>query len=429
MRYPVALLFDFDGTLADSITAVQHATNDALAESGYPPVDQAGILYGMQYETVRRFSFHSGCNEQGLLELMQERFYEHLSGRAEMVTPYPGVLELLEELRGEGVPLGVVSNNEAKLIRRVIKLWGVTEMFDLVLGEQDFAPRKPDPAGIRQALHAMGSPPSRAAYVGDSDSDAKAGRDAGVYTIGVNWAHRKYGLTPAAWFPRSVESVEELRKRLRWWIGFVSALPAPVADGIVRKKLYVARHCESEANRRNILAARRDFPLSHRGASDAGRIADGFLREHSLDRIISSPLSRARQTADAFSNRSGVAVEKHDALLEHNLGVFSGLSKRDIAARGDYPENKSGRWRWRPSGGETYEEIYERVIVFMLETVIGGPGESILLTTHAVTMRMIRAFLENSAPLYPEEIAGNGEIWEVDYLLFGRAHPVRELFY
>lgn len=423
----MALLFDYDGTLADSVPAVRHATNDALRERGLPATDEAGILYGMQYETTKRFAYHSGREEPDLLQALQDSFYLHLADRAELIRPFEGALELVEELKEQGFAVGIVSNNPSHLIRGVLSLWGAGDLFDVVLGENDFYPRKPDPAGINLALQHLGVTPLRAAYVGDSDSDAKAARDAGLFAVGVTWSHHTYGLTPSSWFPRSVDTMEELRERIASWHSLIKQLPAELLDGAVKKRLYVMRHCESEANRLDILAARADYPLSDRGKAQAEVIARQFLREHRIDRIISSPLSRARQSAEPFSVASGVPIESDEALLEHELGVFTGLSKKEIASRGDYPKEKRGRWRWRPEGGETYEEIYERVVAFLLTRVLGGPGESVLLTSHAITMRMIRAFLENSAPLYPEQIAENGEIWEIPFDGVGNPHPVREL--
>lgn len=427
MKQRLTALFDFDGTLADSIGAVQHATNDTLRGRGLPPTDDAGILYGMQFETTERFAYHSGRREPDLLEALKGEYYFYLSERSELVREYEGLLDLVRELRSEGVATGIVSNNSSRLIHTVLSRWGARELFDVILGEDDIYPRKPDPAGIIQALGQIEAAPLEAVYVGDSDSDAKAARDAGVYAVGVNWSHRKYGLTPSAWFPRSVESVEELRRRLHAWRSLIGELPESVVRGRVKKRLFVMRHCESEANRLDILAAREDYPLSSRGRQDANGIAERFLQEHSIDRILSSPLSRARQTAEPFAKATGLPIEINHGLVEHELGVFTGLSKREIAERGDYPTEKAGRWRWRPEGGETYEEIYERVVAFLLTDVIGGPGENVLLTSHAVTMRMIRAFLENSAPLYPEQIARNGEIWEFLFDGIGHPQPVREI--
>jgi HAD superfamily hydrolase (TIGR01509 family) len=427
MNNGLAVLFDYDGTLADSVPAVQHATNDALRERGLPTTDEAGILYGMQYETTKRFAYHSGREEPDLLNALQDSFYLHLADRAELIRPFAGALELVSQLKEQGFAVGIVSNNPSHLIRGVLTRWGAAELFDVVLGENDFYPRKPDPAGINLALERLGVTPLRGAYVGDSDSDAKAARDAGVFAVGVTWSHHSYGLTPSSWFPRTVDSIDELRQRIMSWYSLMQELPQELLNGEVVKRLYVMRHCESEANRLDILAARTDYPLSEKGKEQAERVADRFLSEHRLDRIISSPLSRAMQTAEPFSRATGVSIETDEALLEHELGVFTGLSKKEIAARGDYPTEKRGRWRWRPEGGETYEEIYERVARFLLTEVLGGPGESILLTSHAITMRMIRAFLENSAPLYPEQIAENGEIWEIPFHGLGHPQPVREL--
>ncbi len=426
MAQRLGVLFDFDGTIADSIEAVQHATNDALRDRGLPTTDDAGILYGMQFETTERFAYHSGRKEPDLLEALKDEFYFYLSERSELVKEYEGALDLVREFRSLGIATGIVSNNSSRLIHTVLSRWKAKELFDVVLGEDDIYPRKPDPSGLFEALEHLEVAPLGAAYVGDSDSDAKAARDAGVYSVGVNWSHHKYGLTPSAWFPRSVETMEALRERLLEWRSLVGNLPEPVVRGEVKKRLFIMRHCESEANRLDILAAREDYPLSNRGREQAERVARRFLEAHEIDRILSSPLSRARQTAEPFARQTGLVVEVNEALVEHELGVFTGLSKWEIAERGDYPTEKAGRWQWRPEGGETYEEIYERVVAFLLKEVIAGPGESILITSHAVTMRMIRAFLENNAPLYPEEIAKNGEIWEIHFDGVGHSQPVRE---
>ena len=429
MERSEAVLFDFDGTLADSIAAVCHATNDTLADWRRPGVDKREILFGMQYKTIKRLGYHSGITDPDVLAEMMRRFYRRLHERAKLVEPYPGTLELVEELKNSGVRLGIVSNNDGEFVRTVLRDWNAEGLFDLSLGEPEFEPLKPDPAGINLTLERLGAAAAAAVYVGDSESDAAAAREAGVHSIGVAWSHRKYGLTPAVSFPRRVERPEELKERIQAWRALLHRLPPGLLRGTVRKRIYVMRHCESEANRRDILAARQDYPLSEGGHAHAELVAERFLRERSIDRIVASPLARARQTAEPFGRRSGIPVESGESLVEHELGVFTGLPKAEIAARGDYPTAKSGRWLWRPQGGETYQEIYERVVAFLLGQVLAGPGQSTLLVSHAITMRMIRAFLENSAPLYPEEIAENGEIWEVDFVALGKAHPVRELRY
>jgi len=180
--------------------------------------------------------------------------------------------------------------------------------------------------------------------------------------------------------------------------------------------LYFMRHAASEANEQDILASRMDFPLSGKGRADAARIAGEFLERYRIQRIISSPLSRARQTAQPFADASGLTVETDDLLVEQHLGRFSGLTYAQLESEPAYEHRRTERWDWVPDGGgESYRMIAERVKGWFENGGLETGDSPVLIVTHAVTLRLIRAVLEHSLPSYPENIARNGEIWEVDY--------------
>ena len=185
-------------------------------------------------------------------------------------------------------------------------------------------------------------------------------------------------------------------------------------------KLFFMRHGESEANREDILASRRDFPLTDRGKKDAEEIAGEFrdaLGPPTL--IISSPLLRARQTAEPFCRLFGLEAALEPAVTEQELGAFSGMTYAEIEKAPGYETDRTKRWDWVPrGGGESYAMIAERIKPFFLameEKAQREMDSAVLVVTHAVTLRLIRAFLEKTLPDYPREIARNGEIWEVDY--------------
>ncbi len=194
-------------------------------------------------------------------------------------------------------------------------------------------------------------------------------------------------------------------------------------------RLYFMRHCQSQANQDGILASQIDYPLSDRGRRESLTISRAFLTDHSIDRILSSPLTRATETAEAFSVAAGLPVEVEADLIEHNMGVFGGLTYTELEARSDYMHDKTARWDWRPKRGETYSEIYDRVVGFLMRLAADPKGESILCVSHAVTLRLVRAALETSAPSYPARIADNGEIWSVCFKGVGERHKVEELHY
>ncbi len=194
------------------------------------------------------------------------------------------------------------------------------------------------------------------------------------------------------------------------------------------KTLYFMRHAQSEANRKDLLASRLDFPLTEQGARDAEAIAAEFKAVATVNRIVSSPLIRAQQTAKPFAEAFGLAAETDDRLTEQHLGLFSGMTYAELDKRPDYMHDRAQRWTWvPPGGGESYEMIAERLKPFF-ESLETAPGQSILFVTHAVTLRLIRATLEQTLPDYPLEIAKNGELWKVEFARYGDEHAVESIF-
>ena len=96
--------------------------------------------------------------------------------------------------------------------------------------------------------------------------------------------------------------------------------------------LYFIRHAESEANVKNILASQQDFPLSKKGMDDARQIAEKFSVTNSVDQIISSPLIRAVQTAQPFSDIFNIEINTDHNLMEQHLGRFSGSMPAPVSS-------------------------------------------------------------------------------------------------
>ncbi|MEX1326207.1 MAG: histidine phosphatase family protein [Desulfobacterales bacterium] len=194
------------------------------------------------------------------------------------------------------------------------------------------------------------------------------------------------------------------------------------------KTFYFIRHAQSEANFKGILASRQDYPLTEKGGREAVVIASEFKNIAKLDRIFCSPLIRAQQTAQPIAEAFGLDVEIDGRITEQDLGVFSGMTYAELDDRPDYMHQRSKRWEWVPEGGgESYEMIANRLKPFFhsLESL---QGNSILSVTHAVTLRLIKATLEQTLPDYPHDIARNGEIWKVRFRGLGNIHEVESIF-
>lgn len=194
------------------------------------------------------------------------------------------------------------------------------------------------------------------------------------------------------------------------------------------KTIYFIRHAQSEANLKDILASRQDFPLTEKGKQDAAAIAAEFKQIAQLDRIVCSPLTRAQQTAKPIAEAFGLEVETDERITEQELGVFAGMSYAELEERPDYMHDRTARWTWVPEGGgESYQMIAQRLEPFF-KSLESMDGENILFVTHAVTLRMIKATLEQTLPEYPHEIAKNGEIWKIQFTKLGDTHVVESIF-
>lgn len=196
--------------------------------------------------------------------------------------------------------------------------------------------------------------------------------------------------------------------------------------------IYLMRHTESVANTLHILAGQENFALSHDGKADAEALAKEFSARESVDAIFASPLLRAQQTAAPFVVACDAPLLIDERLKEQHLGKFSGMTYSQAEADPDYCKDRTARWGWEPvGGGESYRVIAERVDAFLedlLEVCAARAFDSVLIVTHAVTLRLFRACLEKTLPRYPEKIASNGEIWKASLDSFRQAVEIKVVY-
>jgi len=194
--------------------------------------------------------------------------------------------------------------------------------------------------------------------------------------------------------------------------------------------LFFMRHAESLANRERILASQTDVSLTPEGMQGAYDIARDFLKDFALDSIFVSPQLRACQTASPFEKMSGKQAQIDKALSEQHLGRFTGMSYDDVKLDTAYEKDVTKRWDWIPEGGgESYKMLSERISPFFNKFDSPDERSKIFIVTHAVTLRIVKALLEVTLPVYPEKIANNGEIWQVDFKGLGHKHEIKSLFY
>lgn len=144
------------------------------------------------------------------------------------------------------------------------------------------------------------------------------------------------------------------------------------------------RHGESEANASGTFAGQHDSPLTELGRRQAEIVAEA-LKDVPFDRIVSSDLSRARDTALAIAKRHGLAVEALRELREIDVGEAEGKKFEDARQRPDWTPDGFTQW----PGGESLDTALARVRAVVERLVAEGPGKRICIVGHGGTTRIL----------------------------------------
>ncbi len=211
-------IFDLDGTLTDTVDSMAYSANLALHDLGYPsqPAERFKYFAGDGAdELVRRCLRASGDENCTGFEEMH-RLYRDYFGRYCMyhVKPYEGIIHLLDTMKQQGMKIAVLSNKpHAQAIDVVESVFG-KECFDYVQGQTESIPRKPDPAGVLHIVEHFHVQKSECLYIGDTNTDMKTGKAAGIYTIGVLWGFRTREELEANHADRIVEHPSEIEEMI-----------------------------------------------------------------------------------------------------------------------------------------------------------------------------------------------------------------------
>jgi pyrophosphatase PpaX len=182
-----AILFDLDGTLADSIRLILRCyRHTMLVHLGFEPPDelwQRGIGTPLD-EQLAGFARSDG--ERLAMRETYRAFQDTIHDR--LVRPYPGVVEGIAALTNRALPLAVVTSKGRAMAERTLRVCGLGGHFDAIITADDVTNGKPHPEPVLNALERLGrSRPDRVLFVGDAPMDVEAGQTAGVRTAAVAW--------------------------------------------------------------------------------------------------------------------------------------------------------------------------------------------------------------------------------------------------
>ncbi|MDR2104104.1 MAG: HAD family hydrolase [Treponema sp.] len=216
MKYK-CVIFDLDGTLVDTLEDIAYSMNRALEEHGFPPapLGEYPKMVGWGIKKLAYLALPSAVREGGAGEAAAEavaadasRFYaERPLGCSK---PYPGIPELLAELRGKKIKTAVLTNKPDRTARLVIGGLFLPGSFDAVYGERPGIPRKPDPASAWDLLLELDSTPRETVFIGDSEIDIETARAAQCHALGVSWGFRSREILEKAGADRIIDLPREL---------------------------------------------------------------------------------------------------------------------------------------------------------------------------------------------------------------------------
>jgi phosphoglycolate phosphatase len=180
------ILFDFDYTLADSSRGVVECINYALKNLDLPvvPAEQACKTIGLSlpntFLTLAGQEYHTLSDE--FVRLFMRRADQVMADRTFLFEPVPQTISVLKK---NGLKLGIVSTKYRYRIETILNREGLSNTFEVIIGGEDVAEHKPNPAGLQMALNRLNGTQEEAIYIGDSLTDAQTAQRAKVHFVAV----------------------------------------------------------------------------------------------------------------------------------------------------------------------------------------------------------------------------------------------------
>lgn len=189
-----AVILDLDGTLLDTITDIRNSLNEALELEGFDVryTDQdvkyfigSGITYTVEC-ALKPF----GKKEEDVEKVRGHYLRIYKKKQYDVTAPFLGIVELLKELKARGIFVGILSNKFHRDTITLANRYFSKDTFDIMIGQRDGIPVKPDPNGMIEILNTLDVKAEEVLYIGDTDVDMYTAKNAGVYGVGAVWGFR-----------------------------------------------------------------------------------------------------------------------------------------------------------------------------------------------------------------------------------------------
>jgi pyrophosphatase PpaX len=184
-KRPLAVLFDLDGTLIDTIDLLLACARHTFEGRTPAPTDDEWIA-GIGTPLRKQFAAYTSSDEE--IEALTQRYRAYQREHHDhLTTAFPGVLETLDELERRGHPMGIVTSKSNEMMDRGLEWVGIMRHMRTRVGMDNAKRHKPDPHPVEVALEELGYSPDEAMFVGDSPHDIASGNAAGVISVAAMW--------------------------------------------------------------------------------------------------------------------------------------------------------------------------------------------------------------------------------------------------
>lgn len=212
-----AVVFDFDGTIADTIPAICEGVNRTMRLYGYPEHTEGAVRtfinYGARRLIAQAMPAEVRENPKEVDRVLTAYNREYGLVYDHTRAAYPGMAELIARLHDSGLRIGVLSNKQDAFVKRLTEQVLIPGSYDAAHGVGPDQPAKPDPFLSRLVADELGVSLESCIMVGDSDIDIQTAQNAGMVHIGVSWGYRDeaflraHGAALIAHTPNEVEAL------------------------------------------------------------------------------------------------------------------------------------------------------------------------------------------------------------------------------
>ena len=188
-----ACIFDMDGTTVNTINSIAYFANNALKKAGLDTIDTdmykklvgngAKVLVERMLETL-------GADKTYFDMVSPEYNTTYDNDFLYLTEPYEGIIDMLKGLKEKGIKVAILSNKPHITAIKVSDALFGSELIDICYGARDGIALKPDPEGVYSIMDELGLKKEECIYIGDTSTDMKTGKAAGLYTVGVLWGFR-----------------------------------------------------------------------------------------------------------------------------------------------------------------------------------------------------------------------------------------------